>query len=249
MTATTTRSASSAGSPLRTATSDQVRSKFLQKIGIDVPRSAQSDTSRPQSPTSAVSLDVASSPQSPKSSWVHPRNQRVQCFREGLKYDKSADLAYNLKRQRKEQRRLDQVQQLQLLDQSYCSRYQPRCGDLSESYSSSCSDTTLSTVATSFDDVPHSMLSKPKKRTMFNEEVSVVPIPMRSEYSHRIKSRLWANAQEIHENAARNALEFATEGYVVWRARDLSTFACDCSHLFVSQLGLEKCHGRRWHVC
>jgi hypothetical protein len=74
------------------------------------------------------------------------------------------------------------------------------------------------------------MLSKPKKRTMFNEEVSVVPIPMRSEYSNRIKSRLWANAQEIHENAARNALEFATEGYVVWRARDFPRIVRIYSH-------------------
>ena len=56
--------------------------------------------------------------------------------------------------------------------------------------------------------------AKPKKRITFEERVEVVPIPMRNEYSNRIRSKIWSNASEIYQNAARNAVEFASEGYV-----------------------------------
>ena len=53
---------------------------------------------------------------------------------------------------------------------------------------------------------------KPKKKITFNTTVKVVPIPMRDEYSNRVRSRLWSNAVEIHQNATRNSIEFAAEG-------------------------------------
>lgn len=52
-----------------------------------------------------------------------------------------------------------------------------------------------------------------KKSLKFVEEVAVVPIPMRTEYSSRIKSRLWCDRQELHDMAQRNLVEFEFEGY------------------------------------
>ena len=50
---------------------------------------------------------------------------------------------------------------------------------------------------------PATLSSKKKKQISFGEVVNVVPIPMRNEYSDRIRSRLWNNCAEIYENAGR----------------------------------------------
>lgn len=55
-----------------------------------------------------------------------------------------------------------------------------------------------------------------EKGVTFNETVSVVPIPMRSDYSHRVRERLWNDVDNILINAQRNAMEFAAEGWD-WR--------------------------------
>uniref|UniRef100_A0A7R9W123 Uncharacterized protein n=1 Tax=Pseudictyota dubia TaxID=2749911 RepID=A0A7R9W123_9STRA len=55
-----------------------------------------------------------------------------------------------------------------------------------------------------------------RRRVSLKADVAVVPIPRREEYSDRIKERLWSSAAELYRNAARNAVEFASEGWN-WR--------------------------------
>jgi hypothetical protein len=72
---------------------------------------------------------------------------------------------------------------------------------------------------------------KPQRRKIcFNDSVSVAHIPMRSEYSDRVRSRMWSNRYEIHENATRNAIEFQAEGWD-WRTvtEDEGMFVCTSS--------------------
>jgi hypothetical protein len=69
-----------------------------------------------------------------------------------------------------------------------------------------------------------------RKHIQFNDDVSVVPIPMRSEYSERVRARLWSDRYEIHDMASRNAMEFAAEGWD-WKnvIEDDGMFVCTAS--------------------
>lgn len=51
-----------------------------------------------------------------------------------------------------------------------------------------------------------------EKRLTFNENVKVMPIPQRQDYSKRVRERLWNDVDDIMLNAQRNAMEFAAEG-------------------------------------
>jgi hypothetical protein len=49
----------------------------------------------------------------------------------------------------------------------------------------------------------------------FQDDVLVVPIPSRHEYSDRIKKVLWSGVDELSELVERNRVEFASEGWDV----------------------------------
>ena len=76
---------------------------------------------------------------------------------------------------------------------------------------------------------------KPSRGITFNDEVTVVPIPERSEYSKRIRERIWVDAGELQSLVARNTVEFAAEGWD-WKN------ALEDEEMYVCALSGEKVH-------
>jgi hypothetical protein len=66
------------------------------------------------------------------------------------------------------------------------------------------------------DETRHSPKRRKRHSLQFNESVTVMAIPMRNEYSRQVRSKLWSNRLELQQNAARNVVEFAAEGYVLF---------------------------------
>eukprot|EP01082_Thalassiosira_pseudonana_P013548 g11832.t1 g11832 contig6:671999-673027(+) len=75
-----------------------------------------------------------------------------------------------------------------------------------------------------------------RRRLVFSDDVVVVPIPMRSEYSNRIKERMYSNRVELSENAQRNVVEFEAEGW------DASTVLDDEGQFYKCPLTGELIH-------
>jgi len=83
-------------------------------------------------------------------------------------------------------------------------------------FGGSAQNSENASLASSPSSVSSGSLSQKSAGVSFNAEVKVVPIPMRDEYSKRVKERLWTTAEELQLNAQRNAYEFAAEGWE-WR--------------------------------
>lgn len=167
---------------LKPSSSQKVRSKFFNMLGIESP---------PQTSGKNLSSSSVSSGYTQKVS--HPRTQGIVNFQEALKYKDNEDsiLLFQRRRQRNKQA---------------------------------------------------SSPNNKKKRISFNNSVNVVPIPRRDEYSTRISSRMWSNAAEINENAARNSVEFAAEGWD-WRTatEDDKMYVCCITGDLIHPVHYENC--------
>jgi hypothetical protein len=105
----------------------------------------------------------------------------------------------------------------------------PSYRSLSSLISSSSSSDDLDRL----DDSPSS--GRRRRGVSFDATVTVKSIPKRNEYSDRIRRHLWTSPEEMHHNAERNAVEFASE-YFDWHR------AVEDADMYVNVQTGEKIH-------
>jgi hypothetical protein len=96
---------------------------------------------------------------------------------------------------------------------------EPQLTSLPFIIASSLGNLTLLSQESALSHMSSSSLSKKpksKRRVSLHNDVAVVPIPSRTDYPSLVKSRIWSSATELYQNAARNSIEFASEGWN-WR--------------------------------
>lgn len=97
------------------------------------------------------------------------------------------------------------------------------------------SETETESSISSTASISSSSNTNKRRGISFNDEVTVVPIPMRGEYSKRIRDRLWVGARELQSQVERNTVEFASEGWD-WKN------AFEDDEMFVCAVSGEKVH-------
>mmetsp|Transcript_15206 Transcript_15206/g.19842 ORF Transcript_15206/g.19842 Transcript_15206/m.19842 type:complete len:360 (+) Transcript_15206:559-1638(+) len=65
-------------------------------------------------------------------------------------------------------------------------------------------------------EMKNNLQKRQRRRVSLVRAVSVVPIPSRTEYPDAVRSAIWSSPVEMYQNAARNSIEFAAEGWN-WR--------------------------------
>jgi len=65
-------------------------------------------------------------------------------------------------------------------------------------------------------EMKNNLQKRQRRRVSLARAVSVVPIPSRTEYPDAVRSAIWSSPVEMYQNAARNSIEFAAEGWN-WR--------------------------------
>jgi hypothetical protein len=81
------------------------------------------------------------------------------------------------------------------------------------------SEATTATAGMESDDASSISSSSERHRNLtFDEEVSVVHIPRREQYSNRIQQHLWHSPEILHANVMRNTIEYSADG---WKWQDV----------------------------